>query len=190
MTQKPPPGAEITALLAAWGDGDRQALDTLLPLVHDQLKRLARRHMARERSSHTLQPTALVNEAFMRLVRENRIDWQSRDHFFAIAAQIMRFILVDHARGRVAQRRGGEKQPVLMDTGFDIADTRAAGVLAVHDALTDLAKVDGRRARVAEMRVFGGLSVDESAKALGVSAVTIMRDWRFARAWLQRELSR
>jgi RNA polymerase sigma factor (TIGR02999 family) len=190
VTQKPPARAEITALLAAWGDGDRQALDTLLPLVHDQLKRLARRHMARERSSHTLQPTALVNEAFMRLVRENRIDWQSRDHFFAIAAQIMRFILVDHARGRVAQRRGGEKQPVLMDTGFDIADTRAAGVLAVHDALTDLAKVDGRRARVAEMRVFGGLSVDESAKALGVSAVTIMRDWRFARAWLQRELSR
>jgi RNA polymerase sigma factor (TIGR02999 family) len=126
----------------------------------------------------------------MRLVRENRIDWQSRDHFFAIAAQIMRFILVDHARGRVAQRRGGEKRPVLMDTGFDIADTRAAGVLAVHDALTDLAKVDGRRARVAEMRVFGGLSVDESAKALGVSAVTIMRDWRVARAWLQRELSR
>jgi len=190
VTQKLPPGAEITALLAAWGDGDRQAFDALLPLVHEQLKRLARRHMARERSSHTLQPTALVNEAFLRLVRENRIDWQSRDHFFAIAAQIMRFILVDHARGRVAQRRGGEKQQVLIETGFDVADTRAAGVLAVHDALTDLAKVDGRKARVAEMRVFGGLSVDESAKALGVSPVTVMRDWRVARAWLQRELSR
>jgi RNA polymerase sigma factor (TIGR02999 family) len=190
VTQKLPPGAQITALLAAWGDGDRQAFDALLPVVHDQLKRLARRHMAQERSDHTLQPTALVNEAYLRLARENRIEWQNRDHFFAIAAQIMRFILVDHARQRAAQRRGGANRAVVIETGFEVADSKAAGVLAVNDALTDLGRVDERKARVAEMRVFGGMSVDESAKALGISAVTVMRDWRFARAWLQRELAR
>ena len=161
-----------------------------MPLVHDELKRLARRSMARERSSHTLQPTALVNEAYVRLARENRMTWQNRSHFLAVAAQLMRFILVDHARSRQAARRGGAIGHMAIDTAFDMADPCPAGVIEIDDALSGLARQDARKAKVAELRLFVGLSVEESAHVLGVSPVTVMRDWRLAKAWLQRELAR
>jgi len=150
--------------------------------------KLARRRLAGERPNHTIQPTALVNEAYMRLANERGMKWQDRSHFLAVAAQLMRFILVDHARKRRYLKRGGDQKIVALD--MDIADVGAESVLKVDHAISDLAKVDERKARVVEMRVFAGLSVDESARLLGVSAETIGRDWRFARAWLQRELTR
>jgi RNA polymerase sigma-70 factor, ECF subfamily len=178
----------VTGLLHAWGQGDRDAFDALIPLVHDELTRLARRHLARERPDHTLQPTALVNEAYLRLVKERGMRWTDRAHFMAVAAQLMRFILVDHARKRRNLKRGGGASPVHLDV--DVVDARAGNIIAIDQALDDLAKVDERKARVVEMRVFGGLTVDESARLLDVSPETIARDWRFARAWLQRELAR
>jgi RNA polymerase sigma-70 factor, ECF subfamily len=182
------PGAPVTDFLRAWSEGDRSALDAVIPLVHAELKRLARRRLAGERPNHTIQPTALVNEAYMRLANERGMKWQDRSHFLAVAAQLMRFILVDHARKRRYLKRGGDQQIVALD--MDVADIGAEGILRVDDALNDLAKVDERKARVVEMRVFAGLSVDESARLLGVSVETVGRDWKFARAWLQRELTR
>jgi RNA polymerase sigma-70 factor (ECF subfamily) len=176
----------VTGLLRAWGRGDRTALDELIPLVHQQLRQLARRHLARERPGHTIQPTALVNEAYIRLVNQRGMAWRDRSHFLAIAAQLMRYILVDHARRRRYQKRGGSTPPIALDV--DVADPRSAGILAIDGALNDLMKIDERKARVVEMRLFGGLSVAESAQLLGVSAETVTRDWRFARAWLQHEL--
>ncbi len=178
----------VTDFLHAWSRGDRAALDSVIPLVHAELKRLARRRLADERRNHTIQPTALVNEAYVRLVNERGMKWQDRAHFLAVAAQLMRFILVDHARKRRYQKRGGDQEIVSLD--MDVADARAQSVVNIDHAIADLAKVDERKARVVELRVFGGLSVDESARLLGVSAETIGRDWRFARAWLQRELQR
>jgi RNA polymerase sigma-70 factor (ECF subfamily) len=178
----------VTGLLHRWSGGDRAALDALIPLVHDQLTRVARRSLARERPAHTIQPTALVNEAYIRLVKERGMVWQDRTHFLAVAAQLMRFILVDHARRRQYQKRGGSATRVTLD--MDVEDQRPAGILAINGALDDLEKIDPRKVRVVEMRVFGGLTVDESARLLGVSPETIGRDWRFARAWLQRELTR
>jgi RNA polymerase sigma factor (TIGR02999 family) len=178
----------VTGLLHAWGRGDPDALNALIPLVHDELRRLARRHLARERPGHTLQPTALVNEAYIRLAKERGIQWNDREHFLAVAAQLMRFILVDHARKRHNQKRGGGAPQVQLD--MDVIDARAGDVVAIDQALTDLAKIDERKARVVEMRVFGGLTVEESARLLDVSVETVGRDWRFARAWLQRELAR
>jgi len=180
--------APVTDFLHAWSGGDREALDAVIPLVHHELKRLARRRLARERPNHTIQPTALVNEAYVRLVNERGMKWRDRAHFMAVAAQLMRFILVDHARRRHYQKRGGGLQLVALD--MDVADAGEESVLKVDQALSDLAKVDERKARVVELRVFGGLSVDESARLLGVSVETIGRDWKFARAWLQRELTR
>jgi RNA polymerase sigma-70 factor (ECF subfamily) len=180
--------APVTDFLHAWSGGDREALDAVIPLVHHELKRLARRRLARERPNHTIQPTALVNEAYVRLVNERGMKWRDRAHFMAVAAQLMRFILVDHARRRHYQKRGGGLQLVALD--MDVADAGEESVLRVDQALSDLAKVDERKARVVELRVFGGLSVDESARLLGVSVETIGRDWKFARAWLQRELTR
>jgi RNA polymerase sigma-70 factor (ECF subfamily) len=182
------PAAPVTDFLRAWNEGDRSALDAVIPLVHAELKVLARRRLAGERPNHTIQPTALVNEAYVRLVNERGMKWQDRAHFLAVAAQLMRFILVDHARKRRYQKRGGGHQIVALE--MDVADAGAESVLRIDDALADLAKVDERKARVVEMRVFAGLSVDESARVLGVSPETIGRDWKFARAWLQRELKR
>lgn len=188
MSDRPVSGSAVTGLLHAWSGGDRAALDELIPLVHKQLRQLASRHLARERPGHTIQPTALVNEAYIRLVKERGMAWRDRSHFLAVAAQLMRFILVDHARRRRYKKRGGSRPPVALDV--DVADPRPAGILAIDSALEDLAKIDERKARVVEMRVFGGLSVVESAQLLGVSAETVTRDWRFARAWLRRELEK
>jgi RNA polymerase sigma-70 factor, ECF subfamily len=165
-------------------------LDALTPLLHDDLKRLARRHLTRERVDHTIQPTALVNEAFMRLTHERRMRCADRGHFLAVAAKLMRFILVDYARRRGFQRRGGGLAHVPLDSGIDVADKTAPSVIAVDEALSSLAKIDERKAQVVELRVFAGLTCEESARLLSVSPGTVARDWRFARAWLRRELTR
>jgi RNA polymerase sigma-70 factor, ECF subfamily len=184
----PGPSPRVTELLTAWSGGDRSALDALVPLVHDDLKRLARRFMAGERSDHTLQPTALVHEAYVRLVNERGMRWQNRAHFLAVAAQLMRFILVDYARRRQISRRGGDRRRVSLEHALGVSDEGPTQLLALDRALSDLAKTDERKARVAAMRLFGGSSVEETAAVLGVSGVTVMRDWRLAKAWLQREM--
>ena len=178
----------ITAYLVQWTDGDRAAFDALVPLVEHELRRLARRCLRSERHHHTLQATALVNEAWIRLAAERDMRWHDRGHFFAVAAQLMRFILVDYARRRNAPKRGGDLCRVSLSEAFDVVDERFAGLLDVDAALSRLERIDERKARVATLRLFAGASVDETAQALGVSGVTVMRDWRFARAWLHREL--
>ena len=180
--------AEVTALLAAWSDGDTAALAKLLPLVQAALHRLAHRYMSHERNDHTLQTTALVNEAYLKLV-EQRVNWKNRAHFFAISAQIMRRILIDHARQRLGPQRGGGK-PISLDEVSVIRDDRAGELVALDDALAQLSNLDPRKGRVVELRYFGGLSVDEIAEVLDVSAETVTRDWRRAKAFLRRELSR
>lgn len=180
--------ARVTDLLVAWRDGDSSALDQLVPLVHIELRRLARRQMSREQAGHTLQTTALVNEAYMRLVDLSRVQWQDRGHFFAMAARLMRRILVDHARSRRFQKRGSGVRPVSLDQAAEITADRGADLVALDDALQRLAVVDPRKAQVVEMRFFGGLSVVETAEALTVSVETVMRDWRLAKLWLLREL--
>ncbi|MEP6819911.1 MAG: sigma-70 family RNA polymerase sigma factor [bacterium] len=178
---------EVTQLLAAWSHGDRSALDKLLPLVEDELHHLAHRYMSHERGNHTLQTTALVNEAYLKLI-DQKVHWQNRAHFFGIAAQIMRRILIDHARKHLGAERGGGKTVSLDDVAV-VGDERAAELVALDDALTNLAKVDERKSRVVELRYFGGLSVEEIAEVLGLSPDTITRDWRRAKAFLRRELS-
>lgn len=180
---------EVTQLLAAWRDGDRSALDKLLPLVQDELHRLAHRYMSREREDHTLQTTALVNEAYLKLIDQKVVHWQNRAHFFGIAAQIMRRILIDHARKHLGPRRGGGNTISLEEVAV-VSDERAAELVALDDALKSLSEVDERKGRVVELRYFGGLSVEESAEVLGVSVDTITRDWRRAKAFLRRELSK
>ena len=182
------PSQEVTQLLVAWSDGDRSALDKLLPLVEGELHRLAHRYMSHERQDHTLQTTALVNEAYLKLI-DQKVDWQNRAHFFGIAAQIMRRILIDHARKHLGPRRGGGKT-ISLDEVAVVSDERASELVALDEALTTLAKVDERKSRVVELRYFGGLSVEETAEVLGVSPDTITRDWRTAKAFLRRELSR
>lgn len=181
---------EVTRLLAAWSDGDRSALDKLLPLVGKELHELAHRYMSRERPDHTLQTTALVNEAYMRLVDQKDVRWQNRAHFFAIAASIMRRILIDHARKIAYQKRGGGVLKVSLDDVAIVSDERAAELLALDEALQSLAEVDERKTRVVELRYFGGLSVEETAEVLGVSSDTVTRDWRRAKAFLHRELGK
>jgi RNA polymerase sigma factor (TIGR02999 family) len=186
--------AEITNLLQAWGRGDAQALERLTPLVYDHLLQLARRRMRTEREGHTLQTTALVHEAYLRLAQATKVDWQDRVHFFAVAAQTMRRILVDAARARATMKRGGGQ--IRVDVGETSAfeglpacsTERAADICAVDDALTSLARTDPRRARVVELRFFGGLTIEETAAVMNISPQTVMRDWNFARAWLMREL--
>lgn len=186
---------ELSGLLRAWGSGDESAFAKLTPLVYDQLRRLAHNQMRHERPGHILQTTALVHEAYVRLAALGEHEWQDRSHFFALVARLMRRILVDAARAQVTAKRGGGMARVARDTAVDfdqlpMADSnRPAEMCALDDALTSLAKIDARRARVVEMRFFGGLSVDETASALGVSPQTVMRDWRLARAWLTRELN-
>ena len=183
-----PSGPDVTRLLDEWSRGDRHALDRLLPLVYSELRRIAARQLRRERDGHTLQPTALVHEAYLRLVEQRSVDWRSRAHFYGVAAQMMRRVLVDHARRQAAQKRGDAGQRVPLD---DIAETASAPqipVLALDDALSRLEQVDGGLARIVELRAFGGLTIDEAAHVLNVSPSTAKRDWRTAKAWLAREL--
>ena len=180
----------ITKLLLAWNGGDQAALHRLMPLVHDELRRLAHRYMRGERSGHPLQTTALVNEAYVRLVDSSRVRWQSRAHFFAVSAQLMRRILVDVARTRQKRKRGGGDVQVSFDEALAVAGGPGLDVIALDDALRALAAFDERKSKVVELRYFGGLSVDETAEALGVSSVTVMRDWSVAKVWLLRELER
>jgi RNA polymerase sigma-70 factor (ECF subfamily) len=178
----------VCELLRAWTDGDTSALERLTPIVYDELHRLARRHMRRERPGHSLQTTALVNEAYMRLVDYTRMQWQDRAHFFAVSAQLMRRILVEHAR-RHNLKRGGGVPHVSLDEAALVGGDRAADLVALDDAMSTLAQLDRRKSQVVEMRFFGGLNVNETADVLKVSAATVMRDWSTAKAWLYRELA-
>lgn len=181
-------GRSVTQLLAAWSGGDAAALDALMPLVYDELRRVAGRQLASERGSHTLQPTALVNEAFLRLVDQTRASWKDRTHFYSVAAQIMRRILIDHARRRLAGKRGGGAETVSLDGVADWPEPRDLDVILLDEALTELATFDPRQSRVVELRFFAGLSVEETAEALQLSTATVKREWRMARAWLVRQL--
>jgi RNA polymerase sigma factor (TIGR02999 family) len=181
---------QVTELLLAWGDGDQAALEQLIPLVHAELRRIAARYMARERAGHTLQPTALVNEVYVRLVDVDRVKWQNRAHFLAVSSRLMRRILVDFARARGYQKRGAGVRHVPIDEGAIIDIGRGHDVLALDDALDALARVDARQTQIVVMRFFGGLTNDEIAGALGISAATVMRDWKLAKAWLLCELDR
>ena len=184
-----PSPQQVTQLLAAWGGGDRAALDELMPLVYDELRRLARQHMGRERRGHTLQTSALVNEAFLRLVDQKNIRWQDRAHFFGIAARLMRQVLVDYARRRGYAKRGGTRCRVALDEALVVSEARAADVVALDEALNRLAQIDPRQDQIVELRFFGGLSIEETAEVLGVSPGTVMRDWTFAKAWLRQAMS-
>ena len=179
----------ITELLVAWSGGDESALEQLAPLVHSELHRLAHQYMARERPGHTLQTSALVNEAYMRLIEWKNVRWQNRAHFFAVSAQLMRRILVDFARERRYLKRGGAAFRVSLNEASDLALQHDADLVALDEALTSLAEVDKRKCEVVEMRFFGGLSVKEVAEVLKVSEETVTRDWRLAKVWLLRELS-
>jgi RNA polymerase sigma-70 factor, ECF subfamily len=179
---------DVTQLLRAWSDGDQEALQRLIPLVYDELHRLARYYMGRERPGHILQTTALVNEAYLRLVDADQVSWQNRAHFFAISAQLMRRILVDSARSRQRQKRGAGAEPASLDEGLAASEERL-DLAALDDALMALAAIDPRKGQVVELRFFGGLSVEETAEVLKVSPETVQRDWRLAKVWLLREMS-
>ena len=180
---------DVTALLGDWSRGNRTALSQLLPLVYAELRRVAARQLRSERPDHTLQPTALVHEAYIRLVDQRQVDWRNRAHFFGVAAQVMRRILVDHARRHGANKRGQGVRCVSMDEAQDVAAPNEIPVLALDHALDRLAKVDGELTRIVELRAFGGLTIEEAAHVLGVSPSTAKRDWRTAKAWLNRELA-
>lgn len=180
--------SETTLLLRAWADGDQAALERLTPHVYRTLKRIAGHHLKNERAGQTLQATALVHEAYLELIDITSVDWQHRAHFYAVSAQIMRHILLDRARRRVAAKRGGDAERVNLDELPDLGGSRAKELIALEDALNALAAIDARKARVVELRFFGGLSVEETAEVLAVSPETVMRDWKFARSWLQAEL--
>jgi RNA polymerase sigma factor (TIGR02999 family) len=180
---------EITRLLVAWGEGDPSALAELTPLVYEELHRLAHHYMSGERDGHTLQTTALVNEAYVRLIDWKNVRWQNRAHFFGVSAQLMRRILVDFARSRDSNKRGPGARTVSLDEAAGIADDQGTDMVAIDDALNALAKLDARQSRVVELRFFGGLSIEETAEVLQVSAATVRRDWSLARAWLRREIT-
>jgi RNA polymerase sigma factor (TIGR02999 family) len=182
------PTSETTQLLRAWADGDREALEQLTPRVYRTLRRIAGYQMQHERVGHSMQATALVHEAYLELIDVTNVNWQHRAHFFAVSAQIMRHILLDRARRRVAAKRGGPAERVNLDELPDLCGDRARELIALEQALNALAENDPRKARVVELRFFGGLSVDETAEVLKVSPETVMRDWKFARSWLQAEL--
>ena len=183
------PSHDVTVLLNAWREGDETALDALMPLVHDELRRIARRCLHGERAGHSVQATELVNEAFLRMVDVQHVDWQNRTHFLAMSARLMRRVLVDLARARRAEKRGGGAVRVTLDDAAIGGVSPDADVIRLDDALQALAKLDDRKSRVVELRFFGGLTAEETAAALQVSTKTVLRDWEFARAWLQRELS-
>jgi RNA polymerase sigma factor (TIGR02999 family) len=183
------PASDVTALLLSWSGGERSAADRLIPVVYDELRRQAARAMRREGPEHTLQTTALVHEAYLRLVDQRRVEWRNRAHFFGIAAEVMRRVLIDHARARLAAKRGGGGTRITLgDAGAVSAPDVDADVLALHEALERLAGFDPDQARLVELRYFGGLSIEETAQALGVSPATVKREWVLARAWLRREL--
>ncbi len=188
MKERTPPEQDVSTLLRAWSDGDQAALENLTPIVYEELRRLARYYMGRERSGHSLQATALVNEAYLKLVDCKRMRWENRAHFFAVSAQLMRRILVDHAR-RHNQKRGAGVQHVELEDSAIVGATRDEDLVALDEAMHALAQIDPRKAHVVELRFFGGLSVEESAEVLKVSPVTVMRDWSTARAWLYREIN-
>jgi RNA polymerase sigma-70 factor (ECF subfamily) len=185
---------DVTGLLIEWREGDRAALDKLTPLVYDEIRRIAHRYVQREREGHTLQTTALVNEAYLRLAGKQKIKWQNRAHFFAVTAQVMRHILIDYARRRHYVKHGGEVQRIALDEALAtegavlMSQPRAAELLALDEALDELAKFDARKSRVVELRYFGGLSLDETAEVLEISPMTVRRDWRAAKAWLYRRM--
>ena len=183
-----PQPKDVTVLLKAWTEGDKNALDELTPLIYGELHRLARHYMARERSSPTLETGAILNEAFLRLVHWKTARYQNRSHFYGLAAQIMRRVLVDHARSRGYHKRGGGIRPVELDEAVVMSPERSPDLVALDEALARLAAVDERKSKVVELRFFGGLSVEEAAEVLGVSPFTVARDWTLAKAWLQREL--
>jgi RNA polymerase sigma factor (TIGR02999 family) len=184
------PSPDVTALLSDWSEGKEEALERLTPIVYDELRRLARRYLARERRDHTLQSTALVHEAFLKLVDQKNVRWQNRAHFFAIAAQMVRRILVDHARAHQADKRGAGLPKLSLDEAIGVAEKRDLEVLALDDALKSLARIDPQQARIVELRFFAGLSIEETAEIVGVSPATVKRDWVTAKAYLFRELSR
>jgi RNA polymerase sigma factor (TIGR02999 family) len=186
MSQSP---QDVTQLLHNWRNGDSQAFDRLLPLVHDELRRIASRYMRRERAGHTLQTTALVNEAYLRLVGQKNVAWQDRAHFYAVAAQVMRHLLVDHARRRHYAKRGGNAQRITLDETAVVSSQRDDNLLALDEALTKLAEIDPRKVKLVELRYFGGLSAEETAEVLGVSEITVKREWLKTKAWLYRELT-
>jgi len=181
---------QVTHLLRAWGEGDQAALGDLVPLVYQEMHRLAQRYMSHERSGHTLQTSALVNEAYLRLVDTTQASWQNRAHFFAICANVMRRILVEWARSRQALKRGGAAAPLELVESLAVAEAPGRDLVALDDALKDLSALDPRKGKVVELRFFGGLSVEETAEALKISCETVMRDWKFAKSWLRRELGK
>jgi RNA polymerase sigma factor (TIGR02999 family) len=183
-----PASQDVTQLLMDWSNGDRSALDQLLPLVNDELRQLARRYMRRESPGHTLQTSALVNEAYLRLIDQKQVQWQNRAHFFGIAAQLMRRILIDHARKAQYAKRGGGAVKVSLDEAAAVTEARAAELLAVDEALEKLTAMDARKGRIVELRFFGGLTEEETAEVLGISSPTVQREWRAAKAWLRRML--
>lgn len=185
-----PPAQHLTQLLQAWSEGDQGALEELMPVVYDELRRLAQRYMADERPGHTLQPTALVNEAFLRLLESAHPNWQSRAHFFAVCARMMRRILVDWARSRQALKRGSDVPPLELQDALAVTGQPVTDLVAIDDALQALAAVDPRKSQTVELRFFGGLSVKETAEVLQVSEETVLRDWKLAKNWLRRELSK
>jgi len=179
---------EITRLLVAWGDRQQNALEELTPLIYEELHRLAHRYMGNERPGHTLQTTALVNEAYVRLIDWKNVQWQNRAHFFGVSAQLMRRILVDFARSRAYQKRGGGANAVTLENAGFVSDEKGADLVALDEALLSLAELDPRQSKVVELRFFGGLTNEEAAEVLKVSVRTVRRDWNFARSWLHREL--
>lgn len=179
---------DVTSLLKEWGAGQDGALEKLVPLVYRELRSLAASQLQGERPAHTLQPTALVNEVFLRLLDGREVAWQNRTHFFALAARMMRRILVDHARARLAEKRGGGAVPLLLEASFDPAPMSDRALLALDDALAALKRMDSRQCRIVELRYFAGLTLEETAELLGVSVATVKREWTMARAWLRREV--
>lgn len=192
MKENAEKNAQITQLLKEWGDyGEGEVLDRLMPLIYEELRRQASRYLKKERAGHTLQTTALINEAYLKLIDQRSVEWQNRNHFFAIAAQAMRRILVDHARERHREKRGGAAENLPLDEALTIATPeKSVDLVALDEALNRLAMFDERQARVVELRYFSGLSIDETAEILGVSNVTVRRDWDFAKAWLHQQLTK
>jgi RNA polymerase sigma factor (TIGR02999 family) len=179
----------VTELLVEWSNGDRQALEQLTPLVYDELRKLARAYLRRERSGHTLQATALVHEAYLRLVDQHSVSWQNRAHFFGIASQMMRRILVNHAVARTTEKRGGHAQMLSLHDAAGIAQPREVDLIALDEALNELERLDAQQTRIVELRFFGGLSIEETAEALGVSTATVKREWSTALLWLRKQLN-